>query len=102
MKTYLLVKKDLSDDAFGGTGVQFTSSGVGNLGSAVGELDFVEDFFRKKVQDWTKELEKLAVFAKTEPPPAFAALSHGLRGRYTYLLRTLPAPETSVAGQPVG
>ena len=51
MKTYLLVKKDLSDDAeraFGGTGVQFTSSGVGYLGSAVGELDFVEDFFARK------------------------------------------------------
>ena len=97
MKTYLLVKKDLLDDAeraFGGTGVQFTSSGFGYLGSAVGELNFVEDFFRKKVQDWTKESEKLAVFAKTEPHAAFAALSHGLRGRYTYLLRTLPAPET--------
>ena len=35
------------------------------------------------------ELQQLAKLASTEPHAAYAALNHGLRGRWVYLLRTL-------------
>ena len=42
-----------------------------------------------KVQDWQQELMRLSEIATTKPHAAYAALTHGLRGRWTYLLRTL-------------
>ena len=95
LKTVLLVKADLLEEAvaiFEGTGVRITLEGVRYLGSAVGEPAFLERFFLDKVEEWKREIQKLATFAVTEPHAAFAALTHGLHGKYTYLLRTLPAP----------
>ena len=99
VKTILLVKDNLVDEAamvFSGTGVTITAEGTRYLGSAIGKPEFREQFFLNKIEEWKREIEQLAVFAKTEPQAAFAALTHGLRGRYTYLLRTLPAPATGL------
>ena len=52
----------------------------------------MEQFFLHKIDEWTKEIEQLSEFAKTEPHAAYTAFTHGLIGRYTYLMRTLPAP----------
>ena len=65
--------------------------GVRYLDSAIGEAAFVEQFFRDKIEELYTEIQQLSRFAETEPRAAFAALTHGLRGKYTYLLRTLPA-----------
>ena len=92
-KTILLVQDSVSDiarEVFSGTGVQITTKGVRYLGSAVGEKAFGSSFLEQNVTEWLDELKVLANFAETEPHAAFTALTHGLRSKYTYLLRTLP------------
>ena len=83
-KTILLVKPEVvevAQELFIGTAVGITTGGAPHLGSAVGEQAFWEAFLRTKVDTWCKELECLAGFAQSEPQAAYAALTHGLRGR---------------------
>ena len=85
----LLVKADLweyAHDLFAGTNIQIVTHGTRYLGSAIGEPVFVRSFLRTKVTKWMQELERLATFAHTEPHAAYAALTHGLRGRWPYIL----------------
>ena len=100
-KTILLVDDsllDLAHEVFRGTGVQIATNckGVRYLGSAVGDRDFSRSFLDQKVEEWLEELKVLAKFAQMEPHAAFTALTHGLRGRYTYLRRTMSDTEASV------
>ena len=93
-KTVLLVKPGLVERArqiFESMDVKIVSEGTKYLGSAIGEPEFLQSFFQGKVAEWLPELERLKEFASTEPQAAFAALTHGLRGRWNYVLRTLPA-----------
>ena len=39
--------------------------------------------------EWCKELDKLTEVAKFDPHSAYAAFTHGLRGRYVYFMRTI-------------
>ena len=41
----------------------------------------------EKVSAWVKELDHLAKYAAVEPHAAFAALTHGLIGRWVYAIR---------------
>ena len=43
-----------------------------------------------KVTNWIKEVEKLATIASSQPHAAYAAFTHGLMGKWTYLARTVP------------
>ena len=98
-KTVLLVKPGLVERArqiFEGMDVKIVSEGTKYLGSAIGEPEFLQSFFQGKVAEWLPELERLKEFASTEPQAAFAALTHGLRGRWNYVLRTLPAVPAQV------
>ena len=98
-KTILLVKPDVvevAQELFIDTAVRITTDGAPYLGSAVGEHAFREAFLRTKVDLWCKELECLAEFAQSEPQAAYAALTHGLRGRWNYLLRTMDGTEEAV------
>ena len=45
---------------------------------------------QQKVTSWVEELERLSRIAITQPHPAFAAFTHGLSSRWTYLARTTP------------
>ena len=49
---------------------------------------FVEAFVKMKVEAWSEEVKKLSEFAKTQLHAAYAAFKHGLRHRWTFLLRT--------------
>ena len=69
------------------------TDGTRYLGSAVGQPEYRKAFLRDKVLEWGNEIERLATFAATEPHAAFTALTHGLRGKYTFILRTLPVDE---------
>ena len=83
LKTILLVKEGILEEAhslFDNTGVTITTDGVRYLGSAFGKTEFVEQFFLHKIDEWTKELEQLSEFAKTEPHAAYTAFTHGLIG----------------------
>ena len=60
------------------------------MDSAVGEDDFRASYLSDKVDEWLEKLRVLTAFGQTEPHAAHAALNHGLRSRYTFLVRTLP------------
>ncbi len=92
-KTVLVVKKEHEQQAreiFGTTGIEIVVSGARHLGAAIGSHDFVEDFIKKKIEKWSTELQTLAKFATTEPQAAYSAFVFGLKGKWTFLQRTLP------------
>ena len=92
LKTWLIVKEEhltTAEDTFKDTGVCITYSGRRHLGAALGNRTFVEEYTHEKVLSWKSELERLALYAKSEPNAAFAALTHGLMSWWTYLLRTI-------------
>ena len=47
----------------------------------------------EKIDGWVAELRRLAEFAETQPHAAFAALTHGLINRWTYVMRTSTCPD---------
>ena len=49
-----------------------------------------EEYVRKKVETWTNEIKRLAQVATSQPHAAFAAFTHGLSSRWSYLTRTIP------------
>ena len=71
------------------TGVKITSEGRPYLGVPIGTDDFVESFVSTKVQEWVAQLEKLALIACSQPHAAYAAFTHGLISKWTFLSRTL-------------
>ena len=101
-KTKLLVKPDLQQQAeefFGGTGITVVTDGVTYLGSPIGTPEYVAIQAiqaEKKVAEWSREINRLALLAVTEPHAAYAVLTHGLYGRWTYHFRTMEFPPDSL------
>ena len=92
-KTYLVVKEDHEESAvqlFADTDVHVTTNGKRHLGAALGSKTFTEEYVSAKVQDWVKEIQQLAKVALSQPHAAYAAFTHGLSSRWSYLLRTIP------------
>ena len=101
-KTWLVVKPDQSAEAesvFVNTGVQITTEGRPCLGTPLGQPSFKKAFLERKVQSWVDEIERLATFAECHPQAAYCAVTHGLVGRWTYAVRTIP--ETSADIKPL-
>jgi hypothetical protein len=67
-------------------GYFISAEGERYLGGAVGLFSFVCQLVQRKVGCWTNELEKLSQFAKLEHA-TFAAFTHGLSLKWTFLLR---------------
>ena len=67
-----------------------TEEGKKYLGSAIGKQTFIERYVQQKVTTWVDELERLSSIAIIQPHAAFAAFTHGLTSRWTYLARTTP------------
>ena len=97
VKTYLLVKPDLLEEAhrlFQGTGVQIVTDGTRYLVSECHRSTGISQGFpTRQGFGMGNEIEQLATFATTEPHAAFTALTPGLRGKCTFILRTLPVDE---------
>ena len=92
-KTWLVVKENCQEQAvraFKETGVMTTNEGRRLLGATVGTSTFTEQYVQAKVSTLEQEIDTLAEFAKSQPHAAFSALSHGLAGKWIYLLRTIP------------
>ena len=90
-KTWRIVKDRHLEEAnltFQGTGVVITSEGQRHLGSAIGTRSFVECYVEGKISEWMTELESLSTIAMTQPQAAYAAPTHGLMSKWTYLART--------------
>ena len=70
---------------FKDTGVSITMEGKRHLGAAVSTQTFVERFVQRKVSEWICAVERLSSIALTQPHAAYAAFTHGLVGKWTYL-----------------
>ena len=70
--------------------MQVTTQGRKHLGAALGSRPFVEQCVSQQVKEWTAELEQLSIIARSHPQAAYCAYSHGLKGRWLHLARTVP------------
>ena len=61
-----------------------------HLGAALGTPAYIDEFVKDKVDNWCAELDKLSSIAKTQPHAAYAAYTHGMTSKWTYLARTIP------------
>ena len=89
-KTHVRAKPQYAEAAkeiFKDTGIVISTEGERYLRGAVGSFSFVRQLVQRKVEYWMNELEKLTKFAETQPHAAFAAFTHGLSSKWTYLLR---------------
>jgi len=81
---------DLAKEIFADCGIGITAGGKHHLGTAVGSWAFVEQYVSDKVDYWVSCVRKLNEIAKVQPHVAYCAFTHGLVGRWTYFLCTLP------------
>ena len=70
--------------------MKITSEGRPHLGTPLGSPEYVSQYVSEKVQQWSKELKLLSAIAITQPHTAFAAYTHGLASKWSYLCRTTP------------
>ena len=92
-KTWLVVKPGLLEEAslaFGDTNVKITCEGWPYLGSALGCHTYTSEFVSDKVEQWTKELKSLSKIAVSQPHAAFAAYTHGMVSKWSFISRTIP------------
>ena len=71
--------------------MKITSEGHPHLGAPLGSPRYVSKYVCEKIQEWSKELKLLSAIATTQPHTAFAAYTHGLAGKWSYLTRTVPS-----------
>ena len=92
-KTWLITKEqyyETESSTFSGTQVNITKEGKVHLSAALGTQEYIDQFVKRKVSEWCSEVEKLARIAETQPHAAYAAVTHGLIGKWNYLSRTIP------------
>ena len=90
-KSWLIVKANYSEEAtkcFANTGINIKTEGKRHLGAVIGNGSFKDEYVKSKIDEWIKELRYLTKIAKIEPHATYVA--HGIRNRYTYVMRTIP------------
>ena len=93
-KTWLVTKEEFHANAaaaFEGTNINVTSYGRPYLGAALGTSAYIDQFVAKKVAQWSDEVSLLTAIATTQPHAAYAAFTHGLSSKWSYLSRTQPS-----------
>ena len=91
-KTWLVVKQEylsLATEPFADSGIQVTVEGRRHLGAALGTRSFTEAYVNDKVLEWVGEVARLSSITSSQPHTAYAALTHGLISKWTYLMRTV-------------
>ena len=92
-KSWLIVKEEYYEYAtgiFAGTGINITTRGRRHLGAVIGSEDFKHEYVESLIDKWEQEVLALGDIAKIEPHAAYSAFIHGLKHRYTYVMRTIP------------
>ena len=92
-KSWLVVKPEYFVEAkklFQNYNIQITSDGRRHLGAAIGNIEFVQSYVNEKLTSWIEELNRLSYIAQAQPHAAYTAFTHGLKHKYTYLMRTIP------------
>ena len=74
---------------FKDTGVMVKIDGDRHLGAVLGSESFKQEFVKRKIGSWVKDVEKLAVVAEEEPQIAYSAFTKGLSSRWCYMQRTI-------------
>ena len=90
-KRWLLTKqgKDYAArELFRDTAINIFTQGQKNLGAVLGSRTYLKKYVNEKVEGHV--VVKLAEFATTYPQASYAALTFGLKDRWTYYLRGLP------------
>ena len=107
-KTWLIVKAESLSTAeriFAGCGVNITVEGKRHLGAAIGSRSFVKQYIVEKVNYWVSCVRRLSQIARVQPHVAYSAFTHGLIGKWTYFLCTVPEisdllkPLEAIAGE---
>lgn len=99
-KTWLITKPQhlqAATTAFGDSQVSVTCEGRPHLGAPLGSAEFAHQFISSKVKEWRQELETLSTIAISQPHAAYAAITHGLASKWTYLSRTTPNVSENLA-----
>jgi len=92
-KSSLIVKEEdlpRAESMFSGTGINITVEGKKHLGAPLGTDVFCESFISAKVEKWVEEIKQLSIIAESQPHAAYSALTNGLVGRWTFLMRVVP------------
>lgn len=95
--TWLIVHEkhmDLANEIFQDTDIKITTEGRRHLGATIGTKLFKTEFIKQKVEEWIREIKVLARIARVDPHSALCAFTHGLRGKYIYIMRTVPEIES--------
>ena len=78
-----------AETVFEGTGVQITTEGRPYLGVRLGTEEYAQSFLSNKVKQWNEELNLLATIAHTQPHAPYAAFTHGMTSKWSYLSRSM-------------
>ena len=98
MATLPVIKHGLEEEAkamFGNTDVNITSNGRPQLGAAVGSEEFTREYVKSEVNEWSSTISLLSEIAQSQPHAAYAALTHGLLNKWSYLSCVSPMLEKS-------
>ena len=91
-KSWLVVKEELLDQVrtiLDKSGIQITSEGQRYLDSCIGSATFAETYACSKIVNWEAEQFRLCNFAISQLQAAYAAFTHGLVHKWTFLSRTI-------------
>ena len=71
--------------------MQIKTDGCRLLGATLGSTEFLHQFIRKKIDSFAELILELSSVARSQPHAAYAALTHGLTGKWMFLSRTMGA-----------
>ena len=69
--------------------ISVTEEGKRHLGAAIGTQAFVVGYIERKVSEWVNAVERLSSIAHTQPHAPYAAFTHGLMSKWTYITRAI-------------
>ena len=72
-------------EIFSDSEIQISIEGRCYLGGSIGTTSFTEAYAKTKVTSWTEELLKLSEIANSQAHTAYAAFTHGLKYKWTFL-----------------
>ena len=71
--------------------MSITIKGKQHLGAAIGTPKVITGYVNCTLFEWVSEVEHPSSIAVTQPHAAYAALSYGMKHKWTYLLENIPS-----------
>ena len=93
-KSVLILKNEsllpYAQELFAGCNIQITCLGERHLGAVVGTEAHRDQYVKKKVDKWIKDVSSLAEIAQEEPQAALSAYTKSICHRWVFVQRTIP------------